>query len=223
MFLRRFFSNGIKVASGLARFSTGQPRPDAASSPLTDMVKRPKVTDAHSDLNALLAQVAIGNRVAFEALYDATSAKLLGVCIRVLKDRDTAEDAMQEAYVKIWKAADRYRVTGHSPMTWLITIARNTAVDRMRARKVHEDIADHEYGLVSRAPGPETAVIAASEAERIMTCLEELGADRREAIRGAYLDGQSYKDLSERFGVPLNTMRTWLRRGLAALKECMAQ
>ena len=181
------------------------------------------VTRAQSELNSHLAQVALGNRAAFEALYDATSAKLLAVCLRVLKERAAAEDAMQEAYVKIWKNAHRFEVTGHSPMSWLITIARNTAVDKLRARKDHDDLADHEGSLRAPMAGPEAALIAKSEAGRIMACLQELEADRAAAIRGAYLDGESYQALSDRFKVPLNTMRTWLRRGLMALRECMTR
>lgn len=181
------------------------------------------VTQAQSDLNAMLSQIALGDRTAFEALYDATSAKLLAVCLRVLKDRAAAEDAMQEAYVKIWTHAHRFEVTGHSPMSWLITIARNTAVDRRRARRDHDTLDDHEMHLRAPLAGPEATAIARSDMGRIKRCLEELDADRRAALQGAYLDGQSYQDLATRFDVPLNTMRTWLRRGLMALRECMAR
>lgn len=179
--------------------------------------------DAKTDLEALIARIALGDTPAFEGLYDATSAKLLGVCLRVLRERAAAEDAMQDAYVKIWNGAGKYKVTGHSPMTWLITIARNTAIDRLRARKSEDDIADYEDRFAARGATPEQAVLAASEANRILACLGELEDDRRAAIKGAYLDGETYKDLSERFDVPLNTMRSWLRRGLASLRECMSR
>ena len=179
--------------------------------------------DAKSDLEALIARIALGNKPAFERLYDATSGKLLAVCLRVLRDRSAAEDAMQDTYVKVWNSASKFEVTGHSPMTWLITIARNTAIDRLRARKSEDDIADYEDRFASRAATPEQTALAASEAQRILACLEELEQDRRDAIKGAYLDGQSYKDLSDRFDVPLNTMRTWLRRGLASLRGCMSR
>lgn len=174
-------------------------------------------------LEELIARCALGNRTAFSELYDATSAKLLAVCLRVLKERAAAEDTMQDVYVKIWKNAGRYQVTGHSPMTWLITIARNTAIDRLRAERRDEDIADHDSRLAGPGPTPEQSAIAASEAGRLGACLGELDPDRRAAVTGAYLDGQSYKALAARFDVPLNTMRTWLRRGLGALRECMAR
>ena len=179
--------------------------------------------DARSDLEALIAQIALGNKPAFERLYDATSGKLLAVCLRVLRDRAAAEDAMQDTYVKVWNSASKFNVTGHSPMTWLITIARNTAIDHLRTLKPKDDISNYEDRIASRVATPEQTVLASSEAERILACLEELEQNRRDAIKGAYLDGQSYKDLSDRFDVPLNTMRTWLRRGLASLRGCMSR
>ena len=175
-------------------------------------------------LEALIARAGMGDRDAFAALYDATSAKLLAVCLRVLERRQAAEDAMQDAYVKIWRNADRYRVTGHSPMTWLITIARNTAIDRLRARRDHDDMdgaGDRDLRLATSGPTPEQSALAASEARRVRDCLDELRDDRRAAVVGAYLEGRTYKDLAGEAGVPLNTMRTWLRRGLIALKACV--
>ena len=174
-------------------------------------------------LETLIAQVALRDQTAFARLYDATSGKLLAVCLRVLNDRGAAEDAMQDAFVKIWKNADRYKVTGHSAMTWLITIARNTAIDRLRARKLDRDIAPYSDRIAALDPSPEQSAVAASEARRIVGCMDELAPDRRAALTGAYLEGKSYKELSEQFDVPLNTMRTWLRRGLAALRECMSR
>ena len=176
-----------------------------------------------AELEQLIARCALGDRAAFEALYDATSGKLFAVCCRILDRGAAAEDAMQDAYVKIWTHAGRYRVTGHSPMTWLITIARNTAIDRLRARRGQRAVT--EYHDIHPAPGsnPETAMLARSEAGRIRACLDELDAERRRAITGAYLEGLSYAELAEIAGIPLNTMRTWLRRGLAALRECVAR
>lgn len=178
-----------------------------------------------ADIEGLIARVALGERQAFSELYTATSAKLLGVSLRVLKDRAAAEDAMQDTFVKVWKNADRYASNGLSPMTWLITIARNTAIDRLRSvnAKQTADLNDYSEVLPSGAPTPETAVIAASEAGRITACLGELEADRSEAVKGAYLNGDSYADLAEKFNVPINTMRSWLRRSLIALRECMSR
>ena len=178
---------------------------------------------AQPDLEDLIARVVLKDRAAFRALFSATSAKLLGVCLRVLNDRAEAEDALQEVFIKIWNRADRYRVTGHSPMTWLITVARNHAIDRLRSRKARGDTAEPDLMLADSAPGPEAQAIAAGEARRIGACLEELDQSRAAAVRGAYLEGETYADLAARFEVPLNTMRTWLRRSLLTLKECLSR
>jgi RNA polymerase sigma factor, sigma-70 family len=173
-------------------------------------------------VEALIGRVALGDRTAFAELYDATSGKLLAVCMSVLKSRPEAEDTLQEVYLRVWNKADRYAVTGHSPMTWLITIARNIAIDRLRARKAGSVDLDQAGEIPEPAPGPEAATIAASESRRIMACFEELPADRAAAVRGAYLEGMSYQALADRYEVPLNTMRTWLRRSLLALKDCLS-
>lgn len=172
----------------------------------------------------LIAKVALNDRRAFEDLYDAVSAKLFGVCLRVLGNKSAAEDAMQDSFVKIWKNADRYQANGLSPMTWLITIARNTSIDRLRARKKgHQDIDGPGVELPAPGPSPEHEAVAASEARRLVGCLDQLPPDRSAAVRGAYLEGTSYAELAEIHQVPLNTMRTWLRRGLLALRECMSK
>ena len=178
---------------------------------------------AHANLEDLIERVSLGEQAALSSLYDLTSAKLFAVSLRVLGETQPAEDAMQETYVKIWKNAGRYRVTGHSPMTWLITIARNTAIDRLRAQRNHADLGDYENVLAAPAPTPEQSAIAASEAGRVTECLDTLPDDRRAAITGAYLDGRTYAELADEAAVPLNTMRTWLRRGLIALRECLEQ
>ena len=154
-------------------------------------------------------------------MYGATSAKLFGICLRVLNNRAEAEDALQEAFVRIWQKADRYAANGYSPMTWLITLTRNLAIDRLRARKPPTVELDKVRELRDSDPTPEDAAIAASERARIDACLDELDDGRADAVRGAYLQGESYQELADRIGVPLNTMRTWLRRSLMKLKDCL--
>lgn len=175
------------------------------------------------EIESLIASIALGDRRAFSALYDATSAKLLGVCLRILKDRAAAEDAMQDTFIKVWKNADRFAVNGYSPMTWLIAIARNTAIDRLRATKPTADIADYTDTIAARGPTAEGLVIATAEARRVSACFNELDPNRSAAIKAAYLDGLAYAELAKKFEVPLNTMRTWLRRGLISLRECLSR
>ena len=176
------------------------------------------------EIEDLIARCALGERAALGHLYEATSAKLFGICVRVLNDRTAAEDVLQEIYVKIWHAADRYSANGLSPISWMATIARNAAIDRLRSRRSRrEDGGDAMPEMRDRAPNPEQSAVAASEARRIAACMDELEGARRDAVRGAYLDGRSYAELAEAAGVPLNTMRTWLRRSLIALRECLAR
>lgn len=173
------------------------------------------------DIENMILQVSLGDRAAFSMLYDRTSAKLFGVCLRVLNNRAEAEDTLQEVFVKIWHKADLYSVNGYSPMTWLITLARNASIDKLRARKPRSVDIDEVFDLSDSGPTPEAEAIASSERARLMSCLGELDADKADAVRRAYLDGDTYKELAQRFDVPLNTMRTWLRRSLQKLKECL--
>lgn len=174
------------------------------------------------DISGLILRISLRDRRAFDRLYRATSAKLFGVCLRVLRNRPEAEETVQEVFVKIWLKADRFSVTGQSPMSWLIAIARNQAIDRLRRhRDMTGGLDDAALDLRDPAPGPETRVIAAGERRRLDGCLNELENDRAAAVKGAYLDGDSYADLAMRHDVPLNTMRTWLRRSLMRLKECL--
>jgi RNA polymerase sigma-70 factor (ECF subfamily) len=174
------------------------------------------------DISKLIVRTSMKDRAAFDRLYRQTSAKLFGVCLRVLNDRGEAEEALQEVFVKIWTKADRFAVSELSPISWLVAIARNHAIDRIRARR-QQPAADIDAALdiADPGPGPEAAVVAGDEAERVHRCLEELEQDRASAVRGAYLKGESYAELAERHGVPLNTMRTWLRRSLIKLRECL--
>lgn len=176
-----------------------------------------------AEIEDLIARTALRDRGAFAALYDATAAKLFGVCLSVLKDRAEAEDALQDVFLRIWHKADSYAVTGHSPITWLATVARNLAIDRLRTRGRKGASVDEAAALPDARPGPEATSIAASESRRIAACLDELPQDRAGAVKGAYLEGMTYQDLAERHGVPLNTMRTWLRRSLQKLKECLTR
>lgn len=172
-----------------------------------------------------IAQMALGDRAAFEAIYSATSAKLFGVTLRVLSDKSQAEEALQESFVKIWKNAGRYQVNGLSPMSWLITIARNTAIDHLRSRRSGEVGAAPELmeAVADHKPGPETIAEMNSEMELLDLCLGELDGGHASAVRGAYLDGKTYAELAQEAGVPLNTMRTWLRRSLLKLRECLTR
>ncbi len=174
------------------------------------------------DISGLILRVSLRDRAAFDRLYQAAAPKLFGTCLRILRNRAEAEEAVQEVFVKIWLRADRFAVTGQSPMSWLIAIARNQAIDRLRARRdATGALDDAALDVRDPAPTPEARSIARAEHRRLDGCLAQLDGDRAAAVKGAYLDGHSYADLAMRHGVPLNTMRTWLRRSLLRLKECL--
>lgn len=175
------------------------------------------------EVETLLSRVAMGDRSAFTSLYDRTSAKLFGVCLRVLNDRAEAEEVLQEVFVTVWNKADSYRVNGYSPMTWLITITRNRAVDRRRALRQPPAPIETADLMPDSKPGPEGTAIALSQARQITMCLDELPTARAHLVRRVYLDGDSYNDLADATGVNLNTIRTWLRRSLMSLRECLSR
>lgn len=169
----------------------------------------------------LLLKVAAADRGAFRALYSSAGGKLFAVALRILQDRTEAEDAVQEVFTRVWLNARRYDPGRARGMTWLIAIARNHAIDRLRARPATAEEADVAGLQPDPAPGAESRLVAMGEARRVADCFGQLEPDRAAAIRGAYLDGRSYEELAARHAVPLNTMRSWLRRGLMKLRECL--
>lgn len=179
------------------------------------------MSSAVSEISDLIARTALRDRQAFRELYRLTSAKLFGVILRILKDRAEAEEALQEVYVKIWRRADRYVAGAFSPISWLVAVARNHALDVLRARKPRSDELEAAYNIADPGADPERAAVDGDERVRIEGCLGQLETDKADCVRGAYLDGFTYDELAQRHGVPLNTMRTWLRRSLIRLRECL--
>lgn len=170
----------------------------------------------------LIVRCALRDRAAFRMLYERTSAKLFGVTLRILKDRAEAEEAIQEIYMKIWQRADRYVMGSASPISWLVAVARNHALDMVRARRPVSSELEAALDIADSGPNPERALEHSDEKRQIEHCLGMLEPERAAAVRGAYLDGYSYEELASRHAIPLNTMRTWLRRSLAKLKDCLS-
>jgi len=170
-----------------------------------------------------MSRVAAGERAALRQLYEATSAKLFAVCLRILSDREEAEDVLQEVYVTVWRRADRFDGTRASVMTWVSTIARNRSIDRLRARgpmAYAEPVEAAE--IADGAVGAEALLVAAGEQERLHRCLSQLDARTETVIRTAFFEGVTYEALARRMGAPLGTVKSWVRRGLAKLKGCLA-
>lgn len=176
------------------------------------------------DLSALIGRTARGDQTAFRELYGQTSAKLLGVALRIVKDRAVAEDVVQEAYLKVWQGAASYSLEAGRPMTWLISIARYRAIDVVRARR--ETLArTHEDGLdpVEAMAEPRDREAEFIDRDRLSTCLGRLDEPQRRCFLEAYYDGYSREELSERFAAPVNTIKTWLHRSAASLRTCMGE
>lgn len=178
----------------------------------------------NAELEELLRRSGRGDSAAFSALYDRTSAKLFGVVLRILNERRLGEEVLQDSFVKIWQRAGDYRRDRGTPMTWMITIARNRAIDRLRQLPKGEVGA--EDGLLERhrdpARDPLDWAIAGEEAARLRDCLEELDPDPRDCIVLAYMHGLTQQDLAERKKTPLGTIKSWTRRSLAKLRECLS-
>jgi RNA polymerase sigma factor (sigma-70 family) len=176
-----------------------------------------------SQLAAALARVAGGDRAALQIVYQDTSAKLFGVCLRILNDRGEAEDVLQEVYLTVWRKAASFDPARASPITWLVAIARNRSIDRLRAaaggRRMDPIDAAHE--VRDPAPAAVELVEAAQQSSRLRLCLEQLESRQSTAIRSAFLDGNTYDELAERMKVPLGTMKSWIRRGLLRLRDCL--
>jgi RNA polymerase sigma factor (sigma-70 family) len=170
-----------------------------------------------------VSRVAAGDRAALRQLYDATSAKLFAVCLRILSDREEAEDVLQEVYVTIWRRADRFDGARASVMTWASTIARNRSIDRLRARgpmAYADQVEDLE--IADGAVGAEALLVSAGEQQRLHRCLSELDPRTEKVIRTAFFEGVTYEALARRMDTPLGTVKSWVRRGLAKLKGCLA-
>ena len=179
--------------------------------------------DARAALRTALVATGHGDRRAFALVYQRTSAKLFGVCLRILGSRNEAEDALQEAYVNVWRKAAGYDPAKSSPISWLAALARNKAIDRLRARgtRAHSPIDEEAMALVDPAPSATDRIEAGEDARRLGGCIDELEDKQRGAIRAAFFDGATYSELATRGGVPLGTMKSWVRRGLMRLKECL--
>jgi len=177
------------------------------------------MSSAAEDLPELLLAVAEGDREAFAQFYRRTSAKLFGIVLRILPERSMAEDAMQDAYAKIWRNAAGFDARRGSPITWAATIARNVAIDLRRREHRGGRTRDDDFDLDMM--GDPHAGPSAEEMAALRACLERLDPEQRSLILAAYLNGESRDELAERLGHPSGTIKSWLHRGLARLKACI--
>ena len=174
------------------------------------------------ELAWLLAAVAKGDEAAFERLYGATRAKLYGVALRILRRQDLAEEVIQESYVRIWKSAGQFNPALASPITWMASIARNRAIDLMRKKSeilIEEEPSEME--AVADSPDPLARREMTEELKRLLECIARLEPERQKLVLLAYYNGWSREQLAAKFDAPVNTIKTWLRRSILDIRECL--
>jgi RNA polymerase sigma factor (sigma-70 family) len=181
-------------------------------------------TVERDELNQLLILTGRNDQQAFSELYKRTSSMLFGVCLRMLHDRSEAEEVLQETYTTVWRRAAGFDVAKAGAITWLITLSRNKAIDRLRQRR--EELLDDPSSIdeaIDRYAEPATNVEAGQEYRRLQRCLEELEPQQRDSVRAAFFTGATYNELAKRCKVPLGTMKSWIRRSLLQLRTCLDQ
>jgi RNA polymerase sigma-70 factor, ECF subfamily len=176
-----------------------------------------------TELVWLLAAVAKRDEEAFKQLYDATRAKLYGVLLRILRRPELAEEVMQETYLKVWTTADKFDPTLASPITWMVAIARNRAIDIVR-KKGEVSIEEHEpeaLGIAAPSSSPLARREMTEELQRLLSCLGKLDPEKQRIVLLAYYSGWSREQLALKLDISVNTIKTWLRRSLMEIRDCM--
>ena len=193
-------------------------------------------TERSTALADALSRVALGDRAAFGTLYRDTSAHLFGVILRINSDRAQAEDLLQDIYVNIWRAAQSFDAARAQPMTWLISIARNRVIDSLRRRKTEVMTAsvhlrsgddDEDTDLLATLPsdtaGPLELLMQAAQQREVTDCVQALSAEQQQCVALAYYQGLSHSEVAAQMAQPLGTVKSWVRRALIALKDCLGQ
>lgn len=177
---------------------------------------------AEDPLIDLLSRCALRDQQAFERLYRVTSAKLFAVALRILRRQDWAEEVLQEAFVSIWHHAPSYASGKAAPMTWMTHIVRNRALDWLRrpqredavSEEAEENWLDESAGLFERLEQSRDAAV-------LNDCMGQIEARQRQTIALAFWQGLTHSELAQHLRLPIGTVKTWIRRGLGAIKKCL--
>lgn len=183
--------------------------------------------DKADAIERLLARVALKDQGALEALYRLTAGKMNGIALKIVHDRDLASDILQETYLQIWHKAGEYRRDLGEPFTWMTSLLRYRTLDRLRSEKREQRRRDHEEVKAlfpeTGGPTPLGTLLEGDLQSRLGLCLNQLEHANRSAILLAYYHGHSREDIADQLEQPINTIKSWLRRGLARLSQCLAQ
>ena len=174
-------------------------------------------------LNALLGQVAGGDRNALAELYARTAPQLLGLVARMLHRRDVAEEVLHDAYLRIWHNAATFSAQRGTAMSWMVAIVRNAALDRLRRQRREvplESLPDYD-APAGGAWGPAASAVASAEGRALADCMGQLEAEQRNCLLLAYYHGLTHEELAQRLGRPMGTVKSWIRRSLLRLRQCL--
>jgi RNA polymerase sigma-70 factor, ECF subfamily len=174
-------------------------------------------------LETLLARCAAQDARALEELYRHAAPKLLGCLMKILRRRALAEEALQDVFVQVWQRAAQYDAHRGRPFAWLVSLARYRAIDILRRERAEPADPFVLAETVGAEPDGAAAMpeVGLREAEALELCLGKLGAEQRTSIRLAFIDGRSHPEVAAALGKPLGSVKSWIRRGLVALKECI--
>jgi RNA polymerase sigma-70 factor (ECF subfamily) len=178
---------------------------------------------SRQDLVEALERTAQGDRLAFERVYAVTSSKLFGIVVRILGRRDLAEEVLQEVYIRVWQRAAEYNPSVGPPITWLVSIARNRALDEAKRKTMRSLDELPEVQQTSNEDDLLADYERKEERSRVQTCLDGLEAETSEIVRLVYHYGMTSEEIAGRVNRPVSTVKTWLRRSLAQLKNCLSQ
>lgn len=186
----------------------------------------PAQDPATDELPGLIAAIAGGDQRAFARLYALSSPHLFALLNRMLRRRDWAEEALQDCFLKVWQKSETYAPDRGAPMTWLMTIARYRALDLIRMKRPEISESDFEEAPVSIEADSTAEDPARRAAEReglsmLDRCMKGLQPEQRDSVLLAYYEGYTHSELAKRFKTPLGTVKSWLRRGLQKLQECL--
>jgi RNA polymerase sigma-70 factor (ECF subfamily) len=186
-----------------------------------------RAADRSARLADLLARTALADQAAFAELYRLSSAHLFAVALRILRERSAAEEVLQDAFVNVWHHAASYSGAKSQPLTWLTSIVRNRCLDQLRRRELdtvslaRDEEDEAEFDVPADTPSPAEMLLAGADALAVRNCVDQLEGGPKQAIALAFFQGLSHGELAQHLHQPLGTVKSWIRRALERLKQCL--